>query len=215
MLLADPRLGQSVVVLDEQQVHHQFDDFSRGEVLSRGLVGEFREPADELFVEVAHLQVRHGVGVKVNLGELADHLLQQVCFGEFLDLGVEAELLDDVARTLGEPGDVGPQVRRDLVGVVEQFGERELAGVVELLAGHLAEHRVHVVDTALHLLIAVEHGVFGGFQHAVQTADHGEGHDDLAVFRLLVIAPEEVCYRPDERCVVLDDRRVRHRLYGT
>jgi len=132
----------------------------------------------------------------------------------FFDLSVEAELLDDVARTLGEPGDVRAQVRSDLVRVVEQLGERELAGVVELLAGHLAEHQVDVVDAALHLLVAVKHGVFGGFQHAVQTADHGEGHDDFAVFRLLVIASEEVCYRPDERRVVLDDRRVRHWAYG-
>lgn len=153
--------------------------------------------------------------MEVDLGELADHLIQQIGFGEFLDLGVEAELLDDVARTFGETGDVGAQVRRDLVGVVKQFGEGELAGVVELLAGHLAEHWVDVVDAALHLLVAVEHSIFGGFEHAVEAADHRERHDDLAVFGLLVVAPEEVCYRPDERGVVLDDWRVRHWLYGT
>ena len=202
--------GEHVVVFDEQEVHHQLDDFARGEVLSSGLIGEFGESADELFVEITHLEVRDRVGMEVDLGELADHLIQQVCLGELFDLCVEAELFDDVAGALGEASDVGTEVCCDLVGVVEQFGDRELAGVVELLARHLAKDRVDIVDATLHLRESVEHSVFGGFQHAVQAADHREGHDHLAVFRLLVVAPQKVGYRPDESSVILDDRRVRH-----
>ena len=77
--LDDARLGEDVVVVvDEQQVHHQPDDLARREVLAGGLVGELREPADQLLVEVAHLDVRHRLGVQVDLGELADDLVEQV-----------------------------------------------------------------------------------------------------------------------------------------
>ena len=41
------RLGQHIVILDEEQVDHEADDFARGEVLSGGLVGEFGELADQ------------------------------------------------------------------------------------------------------------------------------------------------------------------------
>jgi hypothetical protein len=59
--LDDPGLGEDVLVIDEQQVDHQADDFTRGEVFTSGLVGQFREPADEFLVEVAHLDVRHDI----------------------------------------------------------------------------------------------------------------------------------------------------------
>ena len=92
----------SVVVLDEQQVHHQPDDLAGREVLARRLVGEFREPPDQLLEDVAHLQVGDGVGVQVDVGELADDQVEEVRLVQPGDLGVEVELLDDVSRALAE-----------------------------------------------------------------------------------------------------------------
>jgi hypothetical protein len=47
--LDDAWLGQHVVVIvHEQRVHDQPDHLARCEVLARGLVREFREPADQL-----------------------------------------------------------------------------------------------------------------------------------------------------------------------
>jgi hypothetical protein len=43
-----------------------------------------------------------------------------------------------------------------------------------------------------------QHGGLGGFEHAVEAAQHGEGQDDLAVVGLLVVATEEVGDGPDE-----------------
>src|SRR5438105_15664466 len=41
-----------------EQIHYEANHFARREVLTGSLVREFRETADELLVEVAHLQVR-------------------------------------------------------------------------------------------------------------------------------------------------------------
>ena len=105
--LDDARLGEDVVVVvDEQQVDHQPDDLARREVLTGGLVRELGEPPDQLLVEVAHLDVRHGLGVQVDVGELADDQVEEVGPAQPVDLDVEVELVDDVPGRLGEAGDV-------------------------------------------------------------------------------------------------------------
>ena len=101
--LDDARLGEHVVgVVDEQQVDHQPDDLARREVLAGGLVGELGEAADQLLVEVAHLDVRHDVRVQVDVGELADHLVEQVGLAQPVDLDREVELVDHVLRAPAE-----------------------------------------------------------------------------------------------------------------
>ena len=95
--LDDSWLGQDVLVIDEEKVHHEPDDLTRGEVLTCRLVRQFGEPADELLVEVAHLEVRHDIRMQVDIGELPDHLVEQVAPAQSFDLDAEVELLDDVA----------------------------------------------------------------------------------------------------------------------
>ena len=51
------RLGQGVVVFDEQQVDHQPDDFARREVFPGGFVGKFGELADQFLEHRSHLGV--------------------------------------------------------------------------------------------------------------------------------------------------------------
>ena len=64
------------------------------------------------------------------------------------------------------------------------------------------EHRLEVLDPAAELGVPVEHRLLGRLQHAVQAAQHGQRQDDLAVLGLLVVAPQQVGDRPDERGVV-------------
>ena len=58
--------------------------------------------------------------MEVDLDELPDHEIQQFGLVERTDLGVEVEMLDDVADLWGEPGDMGPQVVGDVIWVVQQ-----------------------------------------------------------------------------------------------
>ena len=200
----DPRLGQHVLVVDEQQVDHQPDHLARGEVLAGGLVGELGEPADQLLVQVAHLDIRDGLRVQVDFGELSDHLVEHVRAAQSIDLDREVELVDHVLRRRREPADVERERVGDRVRIVEQLRERERAGVEELLAGDGLEDGFEVLDLAGQLLVSLQDGVFGRLEHAVEPADHGEREDHLAVLGLLVVAAQEVRDRPDERGVVTD-----------
>ena len=74
----DAGLGQHVVVLDEEEVDHEADDFARREVLSGRLVREFRELADQLLEDEAHLRVADLVRVEVDVRELLGDLIEQL-----------------------------------------------------------------------------------------------------------------------------------------
>ncbi len=142
----DAGLGERLAVGLEEEVDHQADDLARREVVAGRLVGGLAELPDQLLEDVAHLDVAHRVGVQVDLGELLDHQVEAVGLVELLDLGLEAEVLDDLARARAEAGDVVLQVGRDVGGVVGELGEVEAAGVVEGLLGDVVEDRLEVLD---------------------------------------------------------------------
>ena len=141
----DARRAQRVVVLDEEEIDHQADDFARGEVLAGRLVGQLGELAEQLLVEVAHLDVGDLVGVQVDLGHLGEDEVEELGAVEAADLGVEVELLDDVARVGVEGGDPGAQVAGDLRAGRPGCGAGSGAGVVRLDVGDLlGDHAQHL-----------------------------------------------------------------------
>jgi hypothetical protein len=65
------------------------------------------------------------------------------------------------------------------------------SSVVEGDASDAVENGVEVPDLAtLQALVSGQHLLPGGIEHAIEAPEHGEWQDDLAVVRLLVIAPE-------------------------
>ena len=189
---------RAVVVLDEEQVHHEPDDLARGEVLSGGLVGELGELADELLEDRAHLRVADGVGVEVDVGELLGDEVEQLGLGEPVDLGVELEALEDVAHRGREGLHVGAQVLADVVLVAHELLQVERRRVVEELAGLPQQEGLGVQPGLLARGQLGEHGGLGGFEHAVEAAQDGERQDDLAVLGLLVVAAQQIGDGPDE-----------------
>lgn len=188
---------EHVVVLDEQQVDHEADDFARGEVLPGGFVRDFGELADQFLEDQAHAGVVHRARVQVDVGEFLGHQVEQVGLGQALDLGVEVEALEDVARRGRERLDVGVEVLADVILVAQQAGQIQLGRVVEALPG-LAQQEMLVPRHVLLGGVFGQHGGLGTFQHAVQAAQNREGQDDAAVFGLLVVAAQQVGHRPDE-----------------
>ena len=102
--------GEQLVVLDEQDAHHQTDDLARREVVARGLVGQFVEAADEVLEDEPHLLVRHRVRVQVDIAELRDDEVEDVRLPHPLDLVLELEEVEDVAHIPREAVDVADEV---------------------------------------------------------------------------------------------------------
>ena len=90
--------GEQLVVIDKQDVHHQPDDLARREVIARGLVGQFVEAADEVLEDEPHLLVRYRVRVQVDIAELPDDEVQDICLAHPLDLVLELEEVENVAH---------------------------------------------------------------------------------------------------------------------
>ena len=202
-------------------------------MVAGGLVGRLAELPHELLEDGAHLDVADHVGVQVDLGELLDHQVEAVGLVKLLDLGLEAEVLDDLAGTLAEAGDVVLQVGGDVGGVVGELGKVEAAGVVKRLPGDVVEHRLDVGKlTALEALMPREHRGLGRLEHAVEAAEHSERQDHAAVLGGLVGAAQQVRDTPDEADLVAEavhqrcpfrrallpsspSERVRHHSIGT
>ena len=191
-----PGRPQRLVVLDEEEIDHEADDLAGREVLAGGLVRQLGELADQLLVEVAHLDVADRVGMEIDLGDLRQDEVEELRPVEPPDLGVEVELLDDVAGLVVEGGDPGPEVAGDLGRVGEDLLEGQRAGVVDLDAGDRLEDRADVLDAALEGREAGEDLLLRGLEDAVEPAQHDERQDDPPVLGLLVVAPEQVGDRP-------------------
>lgn len=92
--------GVDVVVARIDKVGHEGDDLTRGKVVSGLLIGLFVESADEVFKNIAHLQVAHPVRVQVYLfvGEFLDDAEQAVFVVQYGDFRIKLEFIEDDAH---------------------------------------------------------------------------------------------------------------------
>ncbi len=194
-----PCFGEGVVVFHEDQGGRQPHDVARGEVLTRRLVGAFREAPDQLLEDEAHVVVADGLRAQVGGGHLLHDLEEQVGLVELADELAELEVLEDLAGVLREAVHVGEQVALD-VGAA-QLGQVHRRGVVEGLARGLEEELLAgVLLQLLHgleLLDLFENLGLAALQHALQAAQDREGEDHAAVLGLLEVAAEQVGEGPD------------------
>lgn len=132
---------QHIVVIVEQDVDHQLDYFSGGVVLPGVLVVGLGKPADDLLKDVAHFQIGDRIWVQVGLGggKLLDDNVKDTFVGHCGDLTVKLELFQDVLDILREAVQVVPEIRLDIVRVVQQPLKGKLAGVIKRLPGGVAQ----------------------------------------------------------------------------
>jgi hypothetical protein len=201
----DAGLGEHAGIGLQQQVDHELDHFTRGEVVAGRFVGGFVEAPDQVFEHQTHGDVVDLARMQVDLGELGDHLIEAIGFFELLDLLVELEALEDLADVLGEAVDVISQMAADVVRVALELVEVELAVVVEAQRGavfilrQVVEDGVDIGDAfAAQFGVALEHGFLAGRQHGVEAAQHGQRQHHALVLRRAVGAAQQIGDGPDE-----------------
>ena len=136
-------------------VRHQLHGVARRPVLAGLLVVLLVEAADQLLEDRAHgvvveagmldraVAVQDRVGAEVDVGsrELLDQRAEGVGLREPRDLVAELEVVEDVLDVRREAVEVGLEVGLELLlaGAGLEVAQRELRGVVERLAGGLAQ----------------------------------------------------------------------------
>ena len=197
--------GEQLVVIDKQNVHHQPDDLARREVIARGLVGQFVEAADEVLEDEPHLLVRHRVRVQVDIAELPDDEVQDICLAHPLDLVLKLEEIEDVAHVAREALDVDDEMLLDVVGIALELLEIEAGVVVEALAGGPVQSGVErfAIESAAPVLMLSQNLGFGRGEHTVEPAQHCHGQHDPLVLRGPVRPAHQVGDLPDQVCKVV------------
>jgi hypothetical protein len=137
--------------------------------------------------------------VEIDFREFLDEFEEPVGFVELRNLLIEAEVVEEGAR-FGRKGlDVVEEVLGEAFGVSEEFGEVELAGVIELLLCGTPEHFIDERGVlAFELFLLFENFGFGRFEDAVEATQDGHGEHDFAVFGRAVGPAEEVGNVPDK-----------------
>ena len=194
---ADHSLAASIfAVFGEQQGDEQPYDIARGVVFSAGLVGHFREPAQQFLKDLAHGVVVHLIRVQIDLGELVAEDEQPIVLVQPVDELIQVEVFDDVPDIFAEAVEVVGEVEADVVGVGFQTREVVLRGVVE--AGlRLVQNdpgQGFFGDDIFEAVVGVDGFVFPVVvcQDAVQPAQDEEGEGDVAVFVRFEQASEDV-----------------------
>ena len=194
----DARLGQDLVILSEDEIDHEANDLARGEVFASRLVRDFGELADQLLEHEAHLRVVDAVRVEIDAREPLRHEIEQVRLGEPVDLHRELEALEDVADVLREAAHVVAQMRADVVLIAHEPAEVERRDIVEAEARLAPDERIRVHPRFLLVLELLERRRLGRPKNAIEPSQDSERQNDLAVVRLLVVAPQQVGDRPYE-----------------
>ena len=202
--------GQCIGIVDQEQRDDQPDHLTRCEVLPCSLVRDLREAPDEIFEQVAHLDIADVVGVQIDLGEPLEHLPEYAGIVQALELVGEQELIEEDVADVGR--EASDEVRQVLVDVARLLlthrREGEAAGIVgadAIAAGRVEDLRpgdlVHVCRKGLSKR---EHIILGRRQDAIETTQHHKRQHDLAILRLLEIATEKFGDRPDETAQALN-----------
>jgi hypothetical protein len=206
-------LGQQFIVVHEEQVDHEADDFAGREVVTRRLIGLFVEAPDQVLEQQSHFNVVHRAWVEVDLAELSDHQKQDVVLAHALDFVGEIEALEDAFYVVRETVDVRREVQVDVVWVAHQLGEAQRRMVVKPLAGLLVQDAVtrFAKLLALDFFELGEDSGLGAFQHTVESAQNYQRQHDALVLRWAVGAAQQVGNAPDEirKFVGLAHKRVR------
>lgn len=131
---------------------------------------------------------------------------------ELGDLVSEREPPDDVPGVRGEGQDVGRQVVGEVVRIALELLEVELGDVVEADFGSPVQDGLWVLDPgAIQGLCLLPGGLLRIGEDTVGSPEDREGEDYLSVVSLLVVTPEEVGHRSEERG---DLGKVREGLYS-
>ena len=166
-----------------------------------GFVGQFVEAADEILEDEPHLLVWHRVRVQVDIAELRDNEVEDVCLAHPLDLVLELEEVEDIAHIPREALDVALEVFLDVVGVTLEFLEIEGGLVMKPLSGGLVQSPFQgfALDpaTLAPRVFSQNHGFRRG-EHAVEPAQHRHGKHDALVLRGPVRAAQQVGDLPDQ-----------------
>ena len=154
---------------------------------------------DQLLEDVAHLDVVDPIGGEIDARKGLDDLIEQVLLVHAGDLLVEREPLHDLAHIRRECLDVGAQIGGDVVRRIQQPREIQLRQVVERAVSNPFENPAnHAFRAASERRLFLENRRLRGRQQAIESAQHRQRQDDLAVLVPLIGAAEQVADAPDK-----------------
>ncbi len=90
-------------------------------MFSSGFVGDFGKFANQFFKDVAHFGITDRAGMQVDVAKLFGDEVEQIGFGESVNLGLEVKAFEDITNGIGKALDVGNEILTDMVRVAHEL----------------------------------------------------------------------------------------------
>ena len=132
------------ILAGDENVRHKIDNIPAGKVRSGLLSKGLGEAANQILEDIAAVHGADLIRTEIALlgGKFLDDQIEGVALHKALDDIVKVELCQHVLHIGGKAVQIVPEVALDVLRVCQQAGKGKLAGVVELIAGGLAEKPV-------------------------------------------------------------------------
>ena len=171
--------------------HHEPDDLAGREMLPCRFIGYLREATDQILENISHLIVAHGFRRKINIARKFLHdQKQEVRLVQTVNLGVDVKGLQYGAGIFRKALDIVDQIVPNQSGIAGQRLKGEFADIVKLMLADGGQKGSLVLVP--YPLVLCHDRIMRIFQDAVQAAEYGKGQYNIAVFALLVVAPQKI-----------------------
>src|SRR3989338_646494 len=90
-------------------------------MFSRSFIREISKLTDELFKDIAHLDIGNRAGMKINFGKTLHNHIKKVCLVQPFDMIFKIKMLKNITGVLGKASDVMTQVRSNIIWISDQF----------------------------------------------------------------------------------------------
>ena len=165
-----------ITAFGNKQRHAQLNNITTGVKLTSIYVLE--ESADKILKNITHLNAVKALNGQIQFREGFDRIEQATAFIHLLDMGFHVEVIQNILNVIGKTLNVCLEVFRNVVGIVAQLLQSELADIIELIAGK----PIHSLSRVIRVLIVFcYNSSLSLCQSALKTADNRHRDNNITI----------------------------------
>ena len=190
-----------VTAFGNKQGYAQLNNITTGVKLTGIYVLE--ESADKILEDITHLNAVKALNGQIQFGEGFNRVEQAAAFIHFSDMVFHIEVIQDILNVIGKALDVSLKVFRNVVGIVAQLLQSELADIIELIA----RKPIHSFSRIIRVLVIFcYNSSLSLCQSALKTTDNRHRDNNITILIRHIRTTQLISNTPDKirLCTYID-----------
>ena len=154
-----------------------------------------KESADKILENITHFNAVKALNGQIQFREGFDRVEQATAFIHLLDMGFHVEVIQNILNVIGKALNISLKVFRNVVGIVAQLLQSELADIIKLVAGK----PVHSLSRVIRVLVVFcYNSSLSLCQSALKTADNRHGDNNITILVRHIRTTQLISNTPDK-----------------